>query len=166
MMRGQAQRCDLPVDPPIVSILLPAFNARATLAACLRSIERQTMTRWECVVVDDGSDDGTAGLLRAAARDQRVVVVSTPHRGLVAALNTGMQHCRGRFIARMDADDLMHCERLAEQYRALEFHPELAGVGCQVRFFPRMSMADGRRDYERWLNSIDSPQLRDFVCAA
>jgi glycosyltransferase involved in cell wall biosynthesis len=141
---------------PLVSILLPAFNAAATLPACLRSIQRQSETRWECVIVDDGSSDTTLECARSfARRDDRFTVVTTPHRGIVAALNTGLQRCRGAFIARMDADDLIHRERLAVQVEALE-RSECAAVGCHVRLFPRAGLADGRVEYERWLNSIDS----------
>src|SRR5438309_5697620 len=91
---------DMP-SAPAVSILLPAFNAAATLPACLRSIARQTEPRWECVLVDDGSDDATASWARsAAARDARFVVVTRPHRGLVASLNAGLAYCRGHYVAR------------------------------------------------------------------
>ena len=144
---------------PRVSILVPAFNAGATLAACLRSVQRQTETRWECIIVDDGSADDTAACARAFAdHDQRFTVLSTPHRGLVAALNTGLERCRAAVVARMDADDLMHRHRLAAQLRVLDAEPWLVAVGCHVRLFPRRELRDGLRAYERWLNSIDSPQ--------
>jgi glycosyltransferase involved in cell wall biosynthesis len=142
---------------PLVSILLPAFNAADTLPACLHSIQRQTEPGWECVVVDDGSIDGPLECARQLARrDRRFVAVTSPHSGLVATLNAGLAQCRGTFIARMDADDLMHRHRLALQVEALG-HPELAAVGCHVRLFPRGPLTDGRLEYERWLNSIDSP---------
>lgn len=145
--------------PPLISILLPALNAAATLPACVRSVWRQTETRWQCVIVDDGSTDHTAAYVRQVSeRDARFTIVTTPHRGLVAALNTGLAHCRGQFIARMDADDLMHRDRLALQVRALNQAPALAAVGCHVRLFPRAHLRDGRREYERWLNHIDSPR--------
>jgi glycosyltransferase involved in cell wall biosynthesis len=138
---------------------LPAHNAGRTLPATLRSILRQSEPDWECIIVDDGSDDDTAGGARAAAAgDARFIVASTPHRGLVAALNHGVERCRAALVARMDADDLMHRHRLAAQLRALDDHPELAGVGCHVRLFPRAVLRDGLRTYERWLNSIASPQ--------
>lgn len=144
---------------PRVSILLPAFNAGATLAACLRSVQRQTETRWECVIVDDGSTDGTVACARTfAERDQRFTIVSTAHRGLVAALNTGIERCRAAVVARMDADDLMHRNRLAAQLRGLDTQPRLTAVGCHVRLFPRAELRDGLLAYERWLNSIDSPR--------
>jgi glycosyltransferase involved in cell wall biosynthesis len=142
---------------PLVSILLPAFNAADTLPACLRSIQRQTEPRWECVIVDDGSCDGTLECARSfAQRDARFVPLTAPHSGLVATLNAGLDHCRGIFIARMDADDLMHRRRLATQVQAL-LNPELAAVGCHVRLFPRSTLTEGRLEYERWLNSVDSP---------
>lgn len=142
---------------PLVSVLLPVWNAEATLPACLRSVQRQTERRWQCVIIDDGSHDGSLTYARwFADRDPRFLVISTSHRGLVSALNTGLAHCRGRFIARMDADDLMHRQRLVAQMWALENDPELVAVGCHVRLFPRQDLRDGRRAYECWLNSIDT----------
>jgi glycosyltransferase involved in cell wall biosynthesis len=142
---------------PVVSILLPARDAAATLAACLRSVRRQTETRWECVVVDDGSRDATRAIAEAAARDDpRIRVLSTPHGGIVRALGAGLVNCRTPVVARMDADDVMHRDRLAAQLDALDAVPTLAAVGCHVRFFPRRGMTDGLRDYERWLRSVDS----------
>jgi glycosyltransferase involved in cell wall biosynthesis len=143
---------------PLVSVLLPVWNAAPTLAACLRSIQRQTERRWQCVIVDDGSRDESLACARwFAHQDLRFVVVSAPHRGLVAALNTGLPSCQGRYVARMDADDLMHRHRLAAQVQALEDHPALAAVGCHVRLFPRWHLPEGRRAYERWLNSLETP---------
>ncbi len=142
---------------PRVSILLPVWNAVQTLPACLDSLQRQSEGRWHCVIVDDGSDDGTLACVRdVAARDPRFEIISTPHRGIVGALNTGLQRCRAPLIARMDADDLMHRHRLAAQTRALWADPRLAAVGCHVRLFPRRHLRPGRRAYERWLNGLDS----------
>jgi glycosyltransferase involved in cell wall biosynthesis len=141
----------------LVSVLLPVFNAEATLPACLRSIQRQTSCSWQGVLIDDGSHDGSLAYARwMADRDPRFLVISTAHQGLVAALNTGLEYCRGRFVARMDADDLMHRERLAAQVQELQDNPNLTAVGCHVRLFPRRHLRDGRRAYESWLNSIDT----------
>jgi glycosyltransferase involved in cell wall biosynthesis len=125
----------------VVSILLPVFNAATTLPSAVRSIRRQTLTDWECIAVDDGSTDATLTCLRScAAADPRFVVIEAPHRGLVAALNTGLEHCGGRFVARMDADDIMHRCRLEAQVAALEASPSATAVGCHVRIFPRTGM--------------------------
>src|SRR6186997_1314612 len=84
-----------PADYPQVSILLPVWNAAETLGACLSSITRQTLTSWECVIVDDGSTDGSAAMAaETARRDGRFRLRSIPHAGLIAALNEGLRHCR------------------------------------------------------------------------
>ena len=144
---------------PAVSVLLPVRDASATLDACLRSIARQTMDDWECVVVDDGSSDDSAAILSARARgDERFRVTSTPPCGLVAALNTGVELARGRWVARIDADDLMHRDRLAHQLQALDGDSDLVGVGSHVRFFPRSALGDGMREYEAWINAMRSAE--------
>ena len=141
-----------------MSVLLPARDAAGTLPAALASLRRQTLRSWECVLVDDGSRDATGRIARAAAcADPRVVVLHTPRVGIVAALSVGLDRCRGRYVARMDADDLMRRDRLAQQVRALDCDAALAAVGAHVRIFPRRGLTAGLRDYERWLNGIASP---------
>jgi glycosyltransferase involved in cell wall biosynthesis len=142
---------------PAVSVLLPAFQAERTLAAALCSVERQTLKDWECIVVDDGSSDGTARIAQEAAqRDSRFLVVRRPHLGIVGALQHGLGQCRGELIARMDADDLMQRRRLEKQCAALDSNRDWVGVGCHVRLFPRQAMTDGLAAYERWLASVRS----------
>ena len=141
-----------------VSVLMPAFNAAATLAAALRSAERQSERDWECLVVDDGSSDATAEIAEEfAARDGRFRVLRVEHGGIVPALNAGLGACRGELVARLDADDLMQRRRLEKQRAALLQHPSWAAVGCHVRLFPRRAMTDGLKSYERWLSSIRTP---------
>lgn len=142
-----------------MSVLLPAWNASATIAAALASVLRQTDARWECVVVDDGSTDDTAAIVeRIGAADDRVHLVRTAHRGLVAALNVGLTYCRAPLIARMDADDVMHRARLAFQAEALDADSSLHAVGCHVRLFPRRTMSPRLREYEAWLNAMRSAE--------
>jgi hypothetical protein len=71
-------------------------------------------------------------------------------------LNSGLEQCRGAFVARMDADDLMHRERLAAQADALDGNPALSAVGSHVRLFPRSSVSSRLREYEAWLNGMRS----------
>jgi len=142
---------------PSVSILLPVFNAAQTLTLCLKSIRRQTLTDWECILVDDGSTDGSIEIARAAsASDSRFNVVQRDHSGLIETLNAGIDHCSAPLVARMDADDWMHRERLALQTRALAAD-SIEIVGAHVRTFPRSGLGKGAREYEAWLNSIRSP---------
>lgn len=142
---------------PSVSVLIPAFNARATLEAALKSVERQSETDFECLVVDDGSSDDTPEVARAfARRDSRFRLICLPHRGIVPALNAGLAACSADLVARMDADDLMQRHRLSKQRAALNQDPTLCGVGCHVRFFPRRGMTEGLRRYEDWLGAMRS----------
>jgi len=147
------------VHEPRVSIVLPARNAEATLASCLDSIARQTLTDWECLVVDDGSTDRTRAVAEEAeSRDSRFHVVPNPACGLIHALNEGVRLSAAPIIARMDADDLMHRDRLAAQLGALESDRGLSAVGCHVRIVPRRGMTPGLRQYEAWLNGLISPE--------
>ncbi len=143
---------------PRVSILLPVWNAGETLTAALRSIERQRESRWECVIVDDGSTDASAPIAAGfAKRDPRFRLLSRAHEGLVAALNAGAAECRAPLVARMDADDWMHRDRLALQCDSLDRHPELDAAGTFVRSFPRRQLEGGARRYEAWLRSLETP---------
>lgn len=144
---------------PYISVLLPVFNGGATLSGCLASIQRQSCAEWECVTVDDGSNDDSGPIARGfAAADPRFRILPQEHQGLVPALNHGLAECRGKWIARMDADDLMHRDRLRLQLALLERQPQWTGLGCHVRTFPRRAMGPGRRAYEHWLNSIGSAE--------
>jgi len=139
-----------------ISVLVPVRDAENTLDTCLRSVARQSETEFECLVIDDGSRDRSLAIARSFAQsDPRFAVVATPRRGIVAALNEGLERCQGHWVARMDADDWMHSRRLGAQSAALDADPSLAGVGCHVRIFPRRALGVGLRAYEDWLAQID-----------
>lgn len=143
---------------PTVSVLLPARNAATTLGAALNSVRAQSFSDFEIVLVDDGSTDDTGALAQSFARaEPRLRILTTTGLGIVGALNAGLDACRGELVARFDADDLMHRDRLALQVEALQRDPSLAGVGCLVRSFPRHCLRDGMRRYEAWLNSMCEP---------
>lgn len=135
----------------MISVLLPVHNAAATLPNTLRSLHWQTCTDWELVAVDDGSTDDSADILRSSPKTR---LIQQPHRGLVAALNRGLEHCTGAYVARLDADDLAHPRRLELQKQALEEDPGLALVSSKVRLFPSHVIRSGFRRYERWLNGL------------
>ena len=139
----------------MVSVVLPCRNAARYLDEALQSIHAQTFQDWELVVVDDGSTDGTADLLnRWARRDHRIRrVVNSGSAGIVGALNTGWKAARGELIARMDADDVAHPNRLAHQVAYLESHPEVALVSCQVDLRAEGGSSPGWERYIHWCNS-------------
>jgi glycosyltransferase involved in cell wall biosynthesis len=115
------------VSPPAVSVITPVWNAAATLAAAVASVEAQSVADWEMLVVDDGSTDGSRALAAdLARRDARIRPLGLPgNRGPAAARNAGIGAARGRFLAFLDADDLWHPEKLAVQlgYMAREGAP-------------------------------------------
>jgi glycosyltransferase involved in cell wall biosynthesis len=140
---------------PAVSVLLPVRDARPWLEGCLRSLHRQTLRDFEVVAVDDGSRDGSPRILEAwARRDERLRVISTPPRGLVAALNTGLAACRAPLVARMDADDAAHPKRLELQAAVFAREPRVDVVSCGVRHVPVHGVGEGLRRYEAWLNGL------------
>src|SRR6478609_975489 len=138
---------------------MPAYDAARTISSALRSVQRQSESNWECVVVDDGSSDDTRQIATAfALADERVRIVPCEHRGIVTALQTGLARCRAPLIARFDADDLMSRRRLEFQRAALEQSPDLVAVGCHVRLFPRATLRERRLRYESWLASMCTPE--------
>ncbi|WP_432723791.1 glycosyltransferase family 2 protein [Jeongeupia wiesaeckerbachi] len=120
---------------PVISIILPCYNAASLLPETLDSISKQTLNDFECIAIDDGSTDATRAVLDAhAAKDPRFTVISRENRGLIATLNEAIARSHGGWIARMDADDIAHPERLARQVAALEASgADVCGVG--IRFF-------------------------------
>ena len=142
-----------------VTVLLPVYNAETTLDLALQSLLRQRYESFEVVAVDDGSEDGTAGILkRYATQDRRVRPLFTDHRGLVPALNAGLAHAEGHLVARMDADDVSHPLRLGLQQAYLHEYPDVSVVGSLIRFFPWPRVGDGFRIYQSWLNGLVEPQ--------
>lgn len=142
---------------PHVSVLLPIRNGAATLRAALDSIAAQTLTDWELIAVDDGSTDETWSLLKTYARnDARFRPLRLPPDGIVAALNAGLAVARGRYVARLDADDTAHPERLARQAAWLGAHPETGLVSCRVVFGGNVEKAAGFARIVEWMNGCVS----------
>ena len=139
---------------PRVSVLLPVRDAAPTLEDCLGSLAAQTLRDHEVVAVDDGSTDGSGALLaRAAERDARVRLLPTEPRGIVAALNEALALARAPLVARMDADDVAHPERLDRQARRLTDDAGVGILGCRVKLVGGGDNG-GMRAYVEWLNAL------------
>ena len=143
---------------PAISIVLPAWNAEATLGEALASLLAQTEPDFELIVVDDGSTDGTGAIARRfAAADPRVRLEARPHVGIVGALAHGLGCARGAYVARMDADDLAHPGRLAAQRAALDADPALGLVSCLVAHEGVAGDTRGYALHVDWLNGLVDP---------
>ena len=110
-------------SPPVVSCIVPVWNGERHLAETLDSILGQTLDSLEVIVADDGSTDGTAGLVAEYGRG--VIYVRQENRGAPSARNLGLSVARGEFIAYLDADDLWRRDKLAIQMTRFEQRPEL-----------------------------------------
>lgn len=147
-----------PMPAPLISVLLPFYNAASTLDETLHSIRQQTFTDFELVAVDDGSSDASAAIVRRHAdKDARIRLLQPGRQGVVGAMNSAIAAARADIAARMDADDLMAPERLERQYRLLCEQPQLAAVGSQVRLFPEEDIQGGFHEYIRWQNACLTP---------
>jgi glycosyltransferase involved in cell wall biosynthesis len=119
--------------PPLVSVVIPAYNAGPYVEAAIRSMREQTYTNLEIIVVDDGSTDDTwEAISRQVAEDPRVRAVQQANGGPAVAFNTGFAMARGEYIAKMDADDLSLPVRIARQVDFLERHPDYVVVGARM----------------------------------
>lgn len=112
------------MSEPRVSVVVPAYNATRTIAATLRSIQAQTFTDFELIVIDDGSSDGTKELVEEIARDEpRLALHRQPNGGTAAARNAGIARARGEFVALLDNDDLWLPHYLESMTGALAAEP-------------------------------------------
>jgi len=137
---------------------MPCRDAAASIDEALASIEAQTFTDFEVIVIDDGSLDPTPERIdRWSARDRRIRAIRTERNGIVAALRCASSHAAGEFIARMDADDIAHPLRFALQLELFAETPAIEACGTRVRYFPRDRVRDGARRYENWINSLIEP---------
>ena len=126
------------IQPPLISVLMPTYNAMPFLPEAVDSIIAQTVTDWHLVIVDDGSTDETSeylGALHKQLGSQLTTIWWPQNRGIVYALNEGLKVCDGLYIARMDADDISLPNRFEEQLLYLLEHPEIDGCGASIRFF-------------------------------
>lgn len=136
-------------EPPLVTVLLPVHNAAPWLQQAVESILGQTLGDLELLAIDDGSTDNSLEILRSCTDPRLRVLSHTRNLGLVATLNEGLDLARGRFIARMDADDSMLPDRLALQLACLEEHADLAAVAGHVEFINADGEITGSWDTDR-----------------
>jgi glycosyltransferase involved in cell wall biosynthesis len=120
---------------PLVSVLITVYNDELNIGKAIDSIINQTYQRFELVIVNDGSTDTTLTILMQYQRiDDRIKIISQDNQGTAVAANNGLQHCTGKYIARLDSDDISYPGRLAEEVKFMEANPHigLVGGGCHI----------------------------------
>ena len=155
--------------PPLVSVLLAAHDAERFLGMAVRSVLRQTVAELELIVVDDASTDGTADVLGAIHDPRLVVLRNDAQLGLAASLNRGLEQVGGRYVARLDADDVAMPRRLERQLARMRSGPPVAVVGSGVLDLDdgdgigRLHLMPTGSDAVRWASLFSSPFFHPSV---
>ncbi|MEZ5018241.1 MAG: glycosyltransferase family 2 protein [Flavipsychrobacter sp.] len=118
---------------PLVTVLMPSYNAGDFLREAVDSVLNQTYSNFEFLIINDGSTDNTKDIL-AGYSDERIKVIHQENMGLVASLNKGIDLAKGEYIARFDADDVCYPQRLMQQMTFLEKHPEYVLIGGEADY--------------------------------
>lgn len=145
---------------PLVSVIIPVKNAGKFVGAAIQSILDQTYINWEMIVVDDGSIDETGKILKRFARkDLRITVITHKEsKGIGASLNLALTKANGKFIARMDGDDISLPYRLATQVAFLQKNSKIVAVGGQAE------MIDGEGEIFAYKHfPTDAKTLRNMI---
>jgi glycosyltransferase involved in cell wall biosynthesis len=150
----------MPADPgdlePLVSVLIPAYNAASTLAETLASVCGQTYRNLDIIVVDDGSADATFPLAsRLSKEDPRIRVLRQDNAGVAAARNLALRHAVGPLVAPVDADDLWHPTKIERQVRRLREATDAAVVYCwSCEIDPASRVIERRLDQDEFEGDV------------
>jgi glycosyltransferase involved in cell wall biosynthesis len=127
-------------DAPRVTVLMSVYNGERYLQEAIDSILTQTFTNFEFIIINDGSTDSSRDIIHSYS-DPRIRLIDNPENiGLTKSLNRGLSLAKGHYVARQDADDRSHSERLQKQVAFLDDNPKVAVVGTQLRYID----ADGK----------------------
>lgn len=123
-------------NTPLVTVLMPAYNAEAYIAEAMESVLSQSFTDYEFLIMDDGSTDNTLQIIRSYT-DPRIKVISRPNKGLIDTLNEGLAIAKADLIARADADDNYLPGKLQLQYDFMNTHPDYVLVAADVNYMDK-----------------------------
>ena len=139
------------MSQPLVSILMPLYNAEQWVEETIRSCRSQTYTNWQLIVVDDGSTDASASIVeKTASSEPRITLLRQPNSGACVARNLALRHCKGDYILYLDADDLISPDKIEMQVEALSHTDSGAVAICAWEHFSdRPSAAITSRPYYR-----------------
>lgn len=141
----------------MISVILPFYNANQTLERAVKSILDQSYSNFEVILVDNSSTDGSAETARRlATTDSRIRIIDEPRKGVVFAANTGMKAAKGIYIARMDADDVAHPEKLERQFKHLESKPDISISATQVNFQSDTTLNSEFSHFVDWSNGLST----------
>lgn len=134
----------------MVSVMMPVYNGLPMIKASVTSLLNQTYTDWECIIVDDGSTDGTSEFLDTLTDSRFKVVHLHNNSGRAIARQTALDSAHGEFIAMLDADDLYHPDKLKRQVDFLINHPEISLVSSAICSFGTASDLKYKRQIQTY----------------
>lgn len=120
---------------PLVSVVMAVYNGEKYLREAIDSVLTQTFVNFEFIIINDGSSDGSLSIIHSYS-DKRIKLINNDgNKGLIYSLNIGIEISLGKYIARMDADDICLAERFQKQFEYLELHPNIGVIGCDYLSF-------------------------------
>jgi glycosyltransferase involved in cell wall biosynthesis len=141
---------------PVISVITSCYNASKYLCEAVDSVINQTFKDFEYILIDDGSIDETAEIIRGYARkDNRIVVIEKANTGLTDSLNVGLRTAKGTWIARLDADDVALCKRFETQINFLTYNPKIVLLGSACFVID---------DTGRYIKRKSYPTENDILC--
>ncbi|NJN94723.1 MAG: glycosyltransferase family 2 protein [Anaerolineales bacterium] len=129
---------------PLVSVIIPAYNAQDFIAQTIESVIKQTYSHWELCIVDDGSTDDTAKIIQSYSSDNRIKYLYQQNQERAAARNHGLRCSSGRYVAFLDADDLWLPDKLKAQVQFLENQPAPALCFTQNLYINEQGLVTGK----------------------
>jgi glycosyltransferase involved in cell wall biosynthesis len=146
---------DKDIKQALVSVLMPVYNAQKYMREAIESILDQTYRNFEFVIVNDGSTDDTESIA-LSYKDERIKYLKlAKNKGIVGALNEGITVCTGKYIARIDADDIAFPERIEKQVKFMETNPQIGVLGTNVKYF-------GDADFDTDM-AVDNDRLKAIL---
>lgn len=128
------------ITTPLVSVIMSCYNNQDTVLEAIYSILNQTVTSFEFIIIDDCSTDKTLEIIKSIKDDRIVLIRNNSNRGLGYNLNYGIRVSKGKYIARMDADDISHPQRFDYQIKYLEAHKDVVCLGTSAKKIGRLSL--------------------------
>ena len=123
------------MSAPVISVLMSAYNVEKYVGEAIESILSQTYKDFEFIIIDDASMDGTFSIINQYKDNRIRVLQNEKNLGLAASLNKGLHIVEGKYMARMDADDISHIQRLEKQHNFLEQRPDIDICGTSMQLF-------------------------------
>ncbi len=144
---------------PKVSVVLPFYNADKTLDRAMKSIASQSLSNFECILINNNSSDKSVEIaLEQTKKDKRFILIHEKNQGVMFASNAGSEQACGIYIARMDADDWAYPDKLKLQSAFLDANPDYGAVAGLVEHIPHSENTKGFARYVDWVNSVQTYQ--------